>query len=181
MIYYSIPYDMDKNIGAYYNREMELLPNEIDFRCFTDGDSMFTTETYGHALMDYVEKYPECGVFVCMTNRIGCEWQQQPGVDQNDHDIRYHRRTGEKIQADRYLEIEDVTDKPHGKVLGGVLILIRKDVWRKIGKFKESGILGVDNHLHWACQEYGEKVYLMKGIYAYHWYRGQTGDKTHLL
>ena len=181
MIYYSQPYSVDKNIGQYYNSEMELLPNDTDFRCFTDGDSMFTTETYGHAIMDYVEEYPECGVFVCMTNRIGCEWQKQPGVDEDEHDIRYHRRLGEKIQADQYLEIEDVSDVPHGSVLGGVLILIRKDVWKQIGGFKTQGILGVDNHLHWACQEHGLKVYLMKGIFLYHFYRGLTGDKSHLL
>lgn len=181
MIYYSQPYNVDKNIGQYYNEEMEMLPNDFDFRCFTDGDSMFTTQTYGHALLDYVEMYPECGVFVCMTNRIGCEWQCLPGVNKEDHDMRYHRRLGEKLQAEQYGKIEDVSNVHPGKVLGGVLILIRKDVWKKVGGFKTDGILGVDNHLHWACQKHGEKVYLMKGIYTYHWYRGETGDKSHLL
>ena len=181
MIYYHQPYNVDKNIGQYYNEAMEMLPNDHDFCCFTDGDSMFTTNTYGHAMLDYTLKYPECGVFVCMTNRIGCEWQKQPGVNRDDHDIRYHRRLGEKIQAEQYGKITDVSNVPHGSVLGGVLMLVRKDVWRKIGGFKSHGILGVDNHLHWSCQEHGEKVYLMKGIYVYHWYRGETGDKSHLL
>lgn len=180
-IAYHIPYNVDKNIGAYYNWAMEMLPNDFDFCCFVDGDSMFTTLTYGHNILDYIEKYPECGVFVCMTNRIGCEWQRQPGVDRNDHDMRYHRKLGEKIQAENYSKIQDVSQIPEGGPLGGVLMLVRKDVWKKIGGFKANGILGVDNHLHWSCKEHGEKVYLMKAQYRYHWYRGETGDKSHLL
>ena len=181
MIYYGTAYNPDKNIGVYYNKFMTILPNDIDFACFLDGDAMFTTNTFGHALLDYVEKYPECGCFVCMTNRIGCEWQKLPGIDENDHDIRYHRQIGEKLQADKYLSITDVSNVHRGKVLGGVLILLRKDVWEKIGGFKEQGILGVDNDLHWKLMDANEKVYLMDGIFVYHFYRAGTGDKSHLI
>ena len=177
----STAYSPDKNIGRYYNWVMGLLPNDEDWCCFTDGDSMFTTNTFGHVLKDYIEKYPECGVFVCMTNRIGCKWQIQPGVDQNDHDIRYHRKLGEKIQAENYCQIKDVSNVPRGEVLGGVLILIKKSTWKKIGGFKTDGILGVDNDLHWKCQDHKEKVYLMTGLFLYHWYRAESGSKSHLL
>jgi len=66
-------------------------------------------------------------------------------------------------------------------VLSGVLILIRKAVWKKIGGFVEKQLLSVDNNLHWALMDKKEKLYLMKGVYLYHWYRGgDIGDDKHL-
>jgi len=159
---------------------MELLPNDDDYCCFLDGDATFTTTFFGLQLERIVHKYPECGVFVCMTNRVNCEWQLET-VDWDSDDIKYHRFIGDLLADDNYYQIKDVTNKPKGEVLSGVLMLIRKDVWKKIGGFKD-GMLGVDNDLHWKCQKHGEKVYLLRGFYVYHWYRGGIKkNKEHLL
>ncbi len=185
MIYYTIPWDTSKNIGKYYNAFMRLLPSDNDFACFVDGDACFTTQFFGKQLEDIVNLYPECSCFTSMANRIGCKWQQQ--FDQNsaewlNNDMAFHRAKGKEIQFKHYATIADVSDVPRGEVLGGVLILIKKSLWKKIGGFKETGMLGIDNDLHWKCMDAGEKVYLMKGVYLYHWYRGgDMSDKQHLL
>ena len=179
MIYYSIPWDSSKNIGKYYNSFMELLGNN-DTACFVDGDACFTTYMYGKQLENILSKYPECGLFCGTVNRVGCKWQQFG--DWMSNDLEEIRKHGQYLFDTYYNEIEDVTDKQHDEVMGGTIILIRKKIWKKLGGFKEEGILGVDNDIHWKAQEKGEKVYLMKGVYMCHWYRGgNIYAKEHLL
>jgi len=180
MIYYKTVWDTDKNIGKAYNREMELLPNDSDYACFLDGDAMFLTPYFGKVIESVVDEYPECGVFTCMTNRVACDWQIPDKVDWESDDIKYHRHIAQVHELVYGNDVEDVTYKPKTNVLSGVLILIRKDVWRKIGGFID-GMLGVDNALHWACQKHGEPVYLMLGVYVYHFYRGGNRNDTEHL
>ncbi|MFA6501429.1 MAG: hypothetical protein WCT85_01445, partial [Parachlamydiales bacterium] len=111
---------------------METLKNDEDFRCFIDGDACFTTNFWGKQLEDIINKYKECGCFVGITNRIGCEWQRTNGVDWNNNDIEYHRSIGLELQKVNYDKITDVSVVPQGEVLGGVLMLLQKKVWKKI-------------------------------------------------
>jgi GT2 family glycosyltransferase len=61
------------------------------------------------------------------------------------------------------------------------MILIQKRLWKKIGGFLENGMLGVDNDLHTKVIKSNEKLYLMRGVYLYHWYRWPNyKDKSHL-
>lgn len=179
MIYYSIPWNSDKNIGEYYNDFMRKLDDE-DFGCFIDYDAMFTTSTYGKQLEDIIKKYPDCGLFTCLTNRIGCRWQRFGSWDEND--INKHRDIGDSLQRLCYSEVQDVSDKPQFEAMGGVMIMIRKSTWRSIGQFKEDGILGVDNDIYWKAQRADQKIYLMKGVYVYHWYRNGDSERVeHLI
>ena len=115
-----------------------------------------------------------------MTNRIGCLWQRT-GKWESDSD-NYHNETGEMIARNFYDQVQDVSVVPRGEVMGGVLIMIRKSTWKNLGGFKPTGMLGVDNDIHWKAMDKGEKVYLMKGVYVYHWYRGgDVNNKQHLI
>lgn len=178
MIHYVTPWNTKKILGKAYNATMNLVDNN-DWVCFTDGDSMFTTNFFGKQIEDIIAKYPECGCFTAMANRIGCLWQRSGNWDTDD--MRYHRFRGQELYDQFYDDIIDVTHSPRMEVMGGVLILIKKNVWSKVGGFREKGILGIDNDLHWKIQRHKEKVYLMKGVYLYHWYRGGSGDKSHLI
>lgn len=178
-IYYSIPYSIEKNIGKYYNDFMIMLPNDNDYACFVDGDTIFTTTNYGHIINEVIQKYPDVGSFTALTNRVCCKWQVHPGVDVNNNDIEYHRNFGKGVQDifGSYCE-----DKTNSQLMSGFLILIRKSTWKKIGGFLEGGMLRVDNDFHQKIIDNGEKLYVMKGIYLYHWYRyPNPNDKSHLL
>ena len=94
MIYYSIPYSTEKNLGKYYNDFMKVLPNDDDFACFVDGDTIFSTPNYGHIIQSVVDENPEVKLFTCYTNRIGCKWQVAPGIDIDSNDMKYHRDFG---------------------------------------------------------------------------------------
>lgn len=182
MIYYNIPYRSDKNLGRAYNEFMELIPKDKDFACFVDADTIFTTSDYGTTIEKVVERYPEVKCFTALTNRVSCRWQVHPGVDQRNNDMEYHRNFGKGLQGVYGTFCEDVSSKPHNEVMSGLLILIRKDLWKRMGRFKEDGMLGIDNDLHWKIQSLKEKMYLMKGVYLYHWYRYPNfTDISHLI
>lgn len=179
MIYYSIPYNTDKNLGKYYNDFMKILPNNDDFACFVDGDTIFTTPNYGHIIERVILENKNIGCFTALTNRVFCVWQVANGVDINNNDMEYHRTFGKNILEIYDTYCEDVTMKA---LMSGFLILINKKTWKKIGGFKEDGMLGIDNDLHLKIRKCREKMYMMKGIYLYHWYRyPNRSDISHLI
>jgi len=182
MIYYSVPFDSTKNIGIYYNKFVSILPNDNDWACFIDADAMFTTDNYDKQLNDIINKYKDAGVFVGVTNRVACKWQVVENVNKLSNNIKYHQEFGKQMYKNFYDKCEDVTYKPKLEVLSGVLILIKKQTWIDIKGFDEQGMLGIDNDLHWKCQQNNIKVYKMNGVYVYHWYRNNDKkNKLHLI
>ena len=87
-IYYGIPYALDKNLGAEYNQYMELLPNNDDWMIFRDGDTMFLTFDWGHAIAEIINKLPDAGIITCQTNRIR---QKSQRFKEDSPDIIVHR------------------------------------------------------------------------------------------
>jgi hypothetical protein len=171
LIYYSIPYSLDKNIGEYYNSFMECLPSDTDFACFIDGDVSFTTNNFGTQIESIIKRYSDGKFFTCYTNRVGFQRQIFPGVNIHSNDMEYHRFIGKKIQESFWDECEDLSYLQLNELISGMLLLIRKDLWKSVGGFLNKGMLGVDNDFHLKCILNKEKLYLMKGIYVYHWYR----------
>jgi len=172
MIFYSQPYDTNKDIGSYYNKFMNLLPDNAT-ACFTDGDTIFTTSDYGHRLQIYLDLYTECGLFTCKTNRVKC--QHQLAYNWNSEHMANHREFAQTLKSN--FSITDITNE---QLFSGVMIMIRKQTWKKIGPFK-SGMLGVDNDIHQKAKDHNKPVYLMNGIYLYHWYRGgHINNTSHL-
>lgn len=161
------PQGYGKNLGRAYNLCMERL-HEEDWACFIDHDACFTTPTWYQQLESIVAECPEPCVLTAKTNRVGSPWQRVPDIDPREHSMIEHRRIGRHL-ADQYgTTLTDVTDQG---LMSGVVILLAKKTWRQLGGFRD-GFLGVDNELHQAARDQGLRVYLMEGLYVYHWYRG---------
>jgi GT2 family glycosyltransferase len=162
---------------------MSILPKQSDYACFIDADAMFTTYNYGKQLEDIIKLYPNIACFTAKTNRIACVLQIQHGVNINNNDMKYHRDIGKSIQESNYAKCRDITDFNNAtELMSGVLMLVQKRAWKKIGGFSEKGILNIDNLFHRALKNNNKKIYLMKGVYVYHWYRYPNfRDKSHLL
>lgn len=173
MIEYIIPWSSEKNLGKAYNDAVRT--SDKEYVCFLDRDAMFTTPFYGKQIEDIVKKNPKAGAFTCMTNRVWCKWQIPVGIDQETNDIEYHFKKGLEFQEAHYWEVQDKTQ--HGW-MSGVMILIKKSTWQKIGGFRESGMLGVDNDFHKRLRAHAEKLYLMRGVYVYHWYCGSMNKRN---
>lgn len=177
MIYYFTPYNTEKNVGKYYNDCMSMIPNG-SWACFTDGDSMFTTHDFGHQLEEIIKEHSDYDLLTCMTNRVGTKYQCIEGTWTEER-MSQHWKYGQYLaNPPRRTEVVDITNEAP---ISGVMILLKKSAWFNSDRFKESGMLGVDNSIHYAIRNMGGKVGLMKGVYLLHYYRnGRPQDKEHL-
>jgi len=178
MIHFFTPYRIDKDLGKCYNDAMKMLPNDNDWACFTDGDAMFTTPFFGSQLEKIIKANPEAKLFASMTNRIGTAYQCVHNM-WYENDISVHFKKGMELAETKETDCTDITD---GAPISGVLIMIQKSEWKRVGGFAELGqALGVDNSIHYAVRDNGGKVFLMQGVYMLHYYRnGNKADKSHL-
>lgn len=111
-------------------------------------------------------------MFTCYTNRVACKWQVHPDVDVVSNDIKYHMEFGQSIKDNN--EVMDVTNN---SLFSGMLFIVKKSAWDKIGGAKKTGMLRVDNDIHAKIKKNRLKFGLIKGLYVYHWYR--NGDKNY--
>lgn len=178
IIFHSIPWNSEKNIGVSYNKIMSLVGTN-DWVCFLDGDAVHTTHFFGGRIEQVVSENPSFSLFTCYTNRVNCGYQIAPDVDRLSNDMSYHREIGESLWSTNGTGVMDIT---HNMELSGVLILIKKSAWEKVGGFKSNKMLTVDNDIHRKIRESGGLVGLMTGIYVQHWYRGGDNKKiSHLV
>lgn len=177
MIYTSIPYSLNKDLAAAYNADVERIPNDDDWCVFLDHDAMLLQPEWMKLLVLYKDKYPECRMFTCVTNRAGGSSPQRvvPKEFQYNNDISWHRYKASDIWVQNRLNVNNFSiPKPHH--FSGVLMFFKKSLWKEIGGFRHwnhhSKILGVDSAWHEDIFKAKEKLYIMEGFYVYHWYRG---------
>ena len=167
MIYNFVAYAPgDKeNLGNTYNQYMSLVGDD-GWACFLDHDAMFTTEDWYKQLENIIAENPEYDLFSACTNRVGNPGQRIAGLDET-HDIMYHRGIGKRLQSQGGTDVNDVTNS---HCISGVVMIVSKKAWKKVGGFK-AGFLGVDNDFHQRIAKAGLKVGVAKGLYVYHYYR----------
>jgi GT2 family glycosyltransferase len=175
MLFTAIAFDAEKNLGRAYNEVMSrLLPD--DWVVFIDHDALWTTRDWYRQLTAVIAASPDAGLITAVTNRVGpCSRRQiSPGAPKG-HDMREHFAFGAK-QRDRYKNsLEDVTKGP---VISGVVMCLSRSTWQEMGGFA-SGFFGVDNDAHRAICALGKRIYLMRGLYVYHWYRADGVGHPH--
>lgn len=172
-----IPYSTDKNLGAEYNRCMEMI-GEDDWAVLLDHDMMFLTLDWYNHIRYAIESLPNAGLITVTTNRLGNRDQVYNRVISDNHDIRFHRQIAKKLKAHSHNRYIDATNR---HLIGGVVMITSKRAWLKAGKFPD-GLISIDNLYHQRIREAGFKVYIMQGLYVYHWRRGEGPDtKAHLL
>ncbi|HEU0115895.1 MAG TPA: hypothetical protein VFQ80_14515, partial [Thermomicrobiales bacterium] len=161
------PYATDRNLGRAYNEAMDLLP-EGAWGCFVDHDAMFTTRAWYGQILEAIAFKPDAGAFTGVTNRIAAPWQQVG--EPNNHSIVWHRAYG----ADR-VKVRTLLEITYTRGFGGVCMVVNKEAWREVGGFAD-GLLCVDHSLHFRLQAAGRSVWLIEGLYLYHWRRA-NGDE----
>lgn len=166
MILAMTPFSPSMNLGEAYNEAMELLPEDA-WAVLLDHDAMFTTRQWNHQIREAIDFLPEAGCFTGMANRIASAWQQIG--DKNNHDVAHNRRFGtERAKVRTLLDITDT------KGFGGVVIVLSKKAWRAAGGFAD-GMMCCDHSIFFRLRAAGRRVYLMEGLYLYHWRRAK-GD-----
>lgn len=186
-IFENTPYREDKNLIKAYNSFMELLPDD-GWALFRDADTLFLDSFYGEIINRAIRNNPNTGCFTCITNRIGSKLQLYD--EYSGDDITIHRKIAEQIKKKNYSKYQDLPFSltPTPQTLSGMLFVLNKQSWKKIGGFKKStihsktssNILGVDNQLHKDLHNNNIKTKIIKELYIYHWYRGGTKNTDHL-
>lgn len=169
MIYFFTPYSLEKKLGKAYNQYCNLVPNDDDWICLTDGDTMFLTPEFGYQLQMAINLKPNTGLFTCYTNRVGNLEQTFPGMYE-EKDIIKHRIKAIEIQNNNFGKF-----KMCKGVISGHLLLFRKDIWKRAGGFHEEGILKVDNLFSQAIHNLKLPIYLIEWVYILHYYRALEG------
>ena len=172
MIYTFIPWREDKSLYTAYDECLSLL-NDEDYAALCDHDTCFTTNDW----MDVIEtgiEYTNGVFFTGYTNRVACPWQIAEGNPGGD-DYSEHRKFGLTFRP-------EIKDRTREDPLSGFIIIVQKKWWEMIKPFimVRKGCLGVDNEMHDLTRIMGQKVWQLP-IYMYHYYRGGTNDKSHLL
>lgn len=160
------PFAPDLNLGAAYNEAMAMLHPD-DWALLLDHDACFTTREWNRQVREAIAFKPGAGAFVACTNRIAAPWQK--AGDANCHDIAEHRRFGaERLKVRTLLDVTDT------RGFGGVAFALSRRAWERAGGFAD-GMFCVDHKMHFALRDAGLRVYLLEGLYVYHWRRA-NGD-----
>lgn len=173
------PVSPEANLGAAYNRVMRNIPPG-GWACIRDCDTAFLvpmSDVLAH-MYRYIKKYPKCGLFTCLTNRIYAREQLYKGHFSEATDLMAHIDIAEDLISHKHTAPE--TPSP----ISGFLMLVSREMWDRVGGFSERGrFLGIDNKFGEACRRKGSPPRVMKSIYVFHVYRMGKGRtyKKHLL
>lgn len=183
MIYFFTPYSFEKKLFEAYDSYINLLPGENDWACLTDGDACFFENNFGHQIQEYINKYPDTGIFTSYASRCGYKFMVPEGIDQNNDSIKYHRSQSQEI----YKKFDGLAKEINDHI-SGHLICVKKSTWQLIRSelFKVcdgANLLGVDTQISNLILGHGLKIRLMRGIYLFHYYRLTEGKeyKEHLI
>ena len=185
-IYTGIPYchkgeghPPGKDLGRAYNEFMALIPDDA-WAVILDHDAMFCSPTWFRRVEEAIEDYPDAGLFAFITNRLNPNrsmWQMAPEAGMHNHLISAHRGVAAAREAEHGSTAVDVTHVhsfDRNAELSGVGFAVSKQAWIKIGGALEGKFTNVDHDLHHRIINVGLKVYLLPGVYMYHWFRYDT-------
>jgi hypothetical protein len=164
-VFYITPFSEAKNYGAELNRVIAQIENPDEWVCIRDMDTLFLTANAGNIIADYVKKYPDTGVFSCLTNRVGYRGQCFRGEISYETDILKHYKIAAKLETGQRKIIEESHN------ISGLLMVIQKKTWTRIGGAIENGILGVDRQILKRVAALGMPIRIMTDLYLFHFYR----------
>ena len=178
-LHHIIPFSLKKNLGKAYNEAMALIPDG-DWALITDYDVLILTPETIPLIYKYIEKYPDTGMFISLTNRIGsCSKSIQclDGIISDDTNILNH------INKAKALQEKPIRATRVRTIGSGFLMVISKDTWNRV-KFSEDRLcLGVDNDIFSSMMGASLPIRKMESVYVFHTYRLDKGikNKSHLL
>lgn len=189
-VYYFTPARGDKNLGKACNDHCRSVPNDDDWICLRDGDTMMLTPNYSKHIEDIIERNKDnYDVIGCMTNRIGLAHQMINKKMSEDTDIRNHMNIAFELEKSNYGE---VVRSP--SYVAGHFMLFSKRAWvehpfeegkilitKIVNKKREIGFVD-----YWFSNFFykRKRVGIATGLYIFHLYRlfhPNRSIKSHLL
>lgn len=173
-VYYSTPFSYSKNIGKALNEFCALVPNEDDWICLRDMDTLFLHNFVGRQIQDIISRHGDTyHMFGCLTNRLAGGHQLYGGKFSDDPDIHNHYAIAQRLYNEKYDIVTPVTN-----AIAGMFMLFPKWIWTQF-KFPENSII-FDTSFCQNILAYGGKIGVCQGIYMFHLYRwGKPNPKRY--
>lgn len=163
MIWYSNPYDRQKNIGRALNEFCDRVPDDT-WICLQDGDIMYLTDYWGTQIEDIARANQEYSLIGCLTNRLRASHQLYQGQFSDNTDLLHHQKIAERLQHDHYNEVIETQ-----KGIAGMFMLFPKKVWQRV-PFRENSP-AFDTFFCREVRAKGEMIGIAQGLYIFHKYR----------
>jgi hypothetical protein len=183
MIYFFTPCSFEKKLFEAYDSYINLVPKDNDWACFLDGDTLFFENNFGHQIQEYIDKFPETGIFTSYVSRSAYHFMVPKDTIQDSDSIIYHRKRSQEIYAKLHGQVKEINNH-----ISGHLVCIKKSTWLLIRSellkvCDGANLLGVDTQISKLILSRGLKIRLMRGIYLFHYYRLVEGKgyKQHLI
>lgn len=162
-----IPYEPNGKLCTACNRIMET--TQAPWVLILDHDVYLCNPFWYQICLHTVSKIGyKAGWITCVTNNIANGKQLAPGVNRKTDDLIYHINFGAEIWKKNGLSVKRVSGN-----LSGLFILTHKQAWLDAGGFKSRGgnEMCVDTNYAKDLQEAGYKLYVMTGLYVYHYWK----------
>jgi len=183
-VYYFTPARGDKNIGKALNEHCSLVPNDDDWICIRDCDTMFLTSKYSQQIeqiiITYKDRYDLIG---CLTNRLALKHQLYGGMISDDADIKNHMKIAFGLEEKYWAQVI-----PSKGFIAGLFMLFPKKIWKE-HKFEEGSIMikkGSKQGFfdYWFADYIFKKkkgrTGIAKGLYIFHLYRLFNNDRKNI-
>lgn len=182
MIWFFTPYAFDKRMFNAWDQYMNLLTDPDDWACLMDGDIMLLRSDFGHHIQEYINKYPDTGLFTCYSSRSRTLWMMPDQHLFNSGSLAEHKKLSDRLYNNCRLSVKEINDR-----VTGHLLVIKKSTWSAIrdkvsARCADLKILSVDTAISREILETKMPIRLMQGIYVMHYYRFLEGAsyKKHL-
>ena len=178
MIWFFTPYSFDASLFEAYDSYMQLVQNDEDWVCMTDGDAFFFQSNFGHLIQDYIDAEPDTGMFTAYANRIGNPNQILANRLKEIDSIKYHYKISDAQNRQAHGQTSIIPT-----IVSGFIMVIKKSTWNQLrDQIKQSceelKQLKVDNEISRALMSAGMKIRRMNGIYMLHYYRMVEGKSN---
>ena len=181
MIWFFTPYSFEKKLFKAYDDYMNLVQDPEHWVCICDGDAAFLLADFGHQIQDYIDKYPDTGLFVCYASRSPYGHQMQPGLNSESDSIKYIYNNTLQMYEQDHLKVIEMNQR-----IAAPILVIRKSTWIKYrdriaDHAVSANIQAVDTAISDILQKNNEKVLLMAGMQVYHYFRHYSRTEKHIL
>ena len=173
-VYQFQPYAIDGNYGKEIEHYVNLVPRDRDWIIISDYDLMVLTPHHIHKIREYIDTYPDTGIFLPYVNRVKQKRQiLDMSLFDNPNILVHHKKAME-------LKDQPISVTELNMVISGYFMIFKKANYKRIKP--PEGLLGCDNKLSKRLLNLGLKIRMMNTVYAFHFYRFHTGiqDKSHL-
>ena len=120
-----------------------------------------------------IAEHPDAGLITCVTNRIGAPCQHAPEVPKETSDL-LALRAAALARWEKYGASVTQIAPP----CSGFFMLFRREVWKRVGRFKGRGIFEVDWRFSKEVAGAGLPILRMDGLLAIHYYRLDGSNAT---